>query len=127
MPPFHDLPNEYRVVKAILSGTRPPRPPPAVAKGPDEQVWNMIGRCWGVQPAQRPSAQEIVEILSSKVHPILPVSGSDEAVHSRLISKMSGNSLADAVHPTTVRERLVSSAAAVMKFLPNCYADCLEK
>jgi hypothetical protein len=121
MPPFHDLPNEYRVATAILSGKRPLRPPPAVAKGLDEQVWDMIGRCWGVQPAQRPSVQEIVEILSSKVHPI-PVSGWDEAVHSRLVSKTSGNSLADAAHPTMVRERSVSSAA-VVKSLPNCYPD----
>lgn len=57
--PFAEYSTNSAVVAAVVSGARPPRPP----RIPSE-VFVLIERCWGAQPADRPSAREVATELA---------------------------------------------------------------
>lgn len=53
------------VILALYRGERPERPRgQAVHRGLDDDLWNLIIRCWATEPAARPSASEIVAELT---------------------------------------------------------------
>lgn len=52
------------VIRLILSGERPPRPPALELS--DEQ-WSVIKQCWSADPDQRPSIAEVIQSMSSSL------------------------------------------------------------
>jgi hypothetical protein len=67
-PPYSAIPSDHIVVGRILNGERP-RWPLAPAQGYDVSagVKELSESCWNSHPAQRPTAQAIVEALSHEV------------------------------------------------------------
>lgn len=56
-----------RVLGEILCGQRPRRPEGQiyVDRGLDDKTWILIQRCWSEKPADRPTIDEVLEILST--------------------------------------------------------------
>lgn len=57
------------IMSAVLKGHRPLRPPgeQCIHLGLDDAMWMLMQRCWNTSPDTRPSANEIVEILSIRL------------------------------------------------------------
>ncbi|KAJ7688617.1 kinase-like domain-containing protein [Mycena rosella] len=63
-PPFPELTMDGAVIKAVLEGHRPPRPPPFPGTSlPWDGLWSLLQNCWEEGPAMRPTAAQIVERL----------------------------------------------------------------
>lgn len=68
-PPFHRLSNEAQVVLALHKQQRPAKPSfetadEAAALGFSDAVWEVMQRCWVCEPDARPSASELMPILT---------------------------------------------------------------
>jgi hypothetical protein len=66
--PFYEISNDCRVILAVTRAERPPRPPHRGRKIRDifdSTIWDLIKICWIQQPAERPTASQIVHCLHS--------------------------------------------------------------
>ena len=103
-PPFFGLTPEYRVISAVVQGNRPRRPSLDLyaARGLDDAIWALINKCWGMNPTQRPSADNVVQSLLSRSSPDgspPPTCDWDEAIVSRLRSTLAGHRWSGPTHP----------------------------
>lgn len=71
--PFYEDPSDMRVILGLIQGMRPARPmdDSSRTRGLTDDVWHIIETCWTQDPAQRPTAEELVESL--RILPNLPV------------------------------------------------------
>ncbi|KAG5653804.1 hypothetical protein H0H81_010474 [Sphagnurus paluster] len=71
--PFAHIPHsrEIDILHQVLSGHRPPRPadssPPWTSWGLTEDIWSLIQHGWTQDPAQRPTAPQLVAKLKQKI------------------------------------------------------------
>ncbi|KIK69391.1 hypothetical protein GYMLUDRAFT_35470 [Collybiopsis luxurians FD-317 M1] len=63
-PPFRDYPHDPSILFTLMNGGRPARPRDVWY--PDE-IWNLTTRCWAQNAKDRPSANEICEILERRL------------------------------------------------------------
>ena len=65
--PFSHIRRAYDVMAGVTRGERPQRPMEAevIKLGLDDRLWSLLVRCWDRDPQKRPSAQELVNELSS--------------------------------------------------------------
>lgn len=63
--PFSYIKRSPLVLKALMTGERPRRPedPMYVARGLDDAMWALLQRCWREEPEQRPTIDEVLEVL----------------------------------------------------------------
>ncbi|RDB28781.1 Serine/threonine-protein kinase HT1 [Hypsizygus marmoreus] len=62
-PRFSELLAIYEVIAAVTKDRRPGRPTNAEL---DDALWDLMNRCWSLNPDTRPTSSEIVESLLSK-------------------------------------------------------------
>ncbi|THH29478.1 hypothetical protein EUX98_g4707 [Antrodiella citrinella] len=73
---------EGQVMKRVPEGLRPERPTAFVGEDlMSDDLWNVLTRCWTDQPANRPSAQEVVQLIS-EVCDNLPGINEDSGISS---------------------------------------------
>lgn len=60
-PPFYELPRDPVVIRRVLQGVRPERPPASDTLGLSDKLWNLLEHCWHVQPQERPSMELIMQ------------------------------------------------------------------
>jgi hypothetical protein len=63
--PFSTVKTGDRAGSKIKKGERPPRPQieEAFSRGLDNDVWELLVRCWTHDPADRPDMSEVLESL----------------------------------------------------------------
>ena len=59
--PFHKTTRAITVMKKVLEGSRPPRPPDTSLLS--DEIWKVIEMCWNQEPQDRPSAELVIEQL----------------------------------------------------------------
>ncbi|KAJ7224674.1 kinase-like domain-containing protein [Mycena pura] len=62
--PYSNIKHTTMAVLKSAAGEKPERPtaPPRVLeRGLDDAVWALLGRCWALEPAQRPNIQAVLE------------------------------------------------------------------
>ncbi|KAJ7075312.1 kinase-like domain-containing protein [Mycena crocata] len=62
--PFSELRMDSAIIVPVLEGTRPSRPSSFSAAAAYDGLWDLIERCWMQQTELRPTASQIVEILT---------------------------------------------------------------
>ncbi|KAG6910448.1 hypothetical protein DXG01_010373 [Tephrocybe rancida] len=66
--PFHNVSRDAAVMLQIQRGTRPSRPPqsslPWRKWGLTENIWAVIQECWGADPLDRPTTEQVINRLS---------------------------------------------------------------
>ena len=60
--PFHQYANLPAAIK-VVKGDRPERPQGVEGVRFEDGVWEVIERCWAVQPGNRSSAEEVLQCL----------------------------------------------------------------
>ena len=54
------------MVEVVMHDRRPPRPPePALQRGLNDKMWDLMQLCWDGSPDRRPTVDAIVEVLST--------------------------------------------------------------
>jgi len=68
--PFFPIPDNGKVTLTVMEGGLPERPQDssAVVRGLDDDMWYLMVKCWGMDPAQRPSARDIVLLLRNALN-----------------------------------------------------------
>ncbi|KAJ7284467.1 kinase-like domain-containing protein [Mycena rebaudengoi] len=63
--PYKDIEQTTEVVIRSAKGEQPARPtsPRVLERGLDDHLWALLGECWNNEPSQRPSIQQVLEIL----------------------------------------------------------------
>ena len=63
--PFHDITNDFRVIRAIQEGKRPAPPLHDLSRirGWSDEILHLIAACWTDEPSERMSVGHIVETL----------------------------------------------------------------
>jgi hypothetical protein len=74
---------------AALKGRRPTRPPAeqGIDRGLTDKMWNLMESCWSEDPIKRPTANQVVECVSSllsRPEDRLPLCDWDDSGPSRL-------------------------------------------
>ena len=69
--PFFGVP-VFRIVSAVIRGERPAKPSFFDGQLMSEQVWAVVTQCWTQQPADRPSAEQVVRLLADLPKPTVP-------------------------------------------------------
>ena len=64
LQPFHHM-FAYTVVSAVLRGERPEKPLDAESLGFSDALWELIELCWSESISVRPTAQMLLDFLSS--------------------------------------------------------------
>ena len=59
-PPFFQYPREVAVIVKVMNGGHPERP--QGGRFPDN-IWEMMKRCWGYRPSDRPSLDVVLRCL----------------------------------------------------------------
>ncbi|KAF9445045.1 kinase-like protein, partial [Macrolepiota fuliginosa MF-IS2] len=70
--PFHDCQVESQVIRRLLAGDLPTRPqgdPITDMDKIDDEIWDLMNRCWAQQPDDRPSCLQILHQLSQGTVP----------------------------------------------------------
>lgn len=64
--PFYHLDNDHQVKEAVLRGDHPLRPKPEEGNcdAIDDQMWDLLQKCWNKEPEGRPSCEVIREFLT---------------------------------------------------------------
>lgn len=72
--PFFECTLEITVVLKVTTGERPSRPSVCEPRkqncesvGLSDEIWNMVDKCWSANPDDRPSASDVVQLLSPMV------------------------------------------------------------
>ena len=60
--PFHQYPN-WSIFAKVIRGDRPERPQGVEGAWFAGGVWEILGRCWAVEPEDRSSAEEVLRCL----------------------------------------------------------------
>jgi len=58
--PFDDFQHDAAVMNRVLKGLRPPRPTSPESHGLDDNVWQLIQRCWHHDWRQRPDFRSVI-------------------------------------------------------------------
>ncbi len=75
--PWAGLRDGQVIVEVLINKNRPSRPPePAMQRGLDDEMWNLMTACWRTQPRERPGMVSIVEKL-------MPGHGLEEELRAR--------------------------------------------
>ncbi|QRV73432.1 Serine/threonine-protein kinase [Ceratobasidium sp. AG-Ba] len=64
--PFANQKHEIRLIAAIVTkNLTPDRPEEAIPVGNErsDRLWKLLGQCWSSEPAERPSADEVAEMM----------------------------------------------------------------
>ncbi|KAG6890511.1 hypothetical protein C0995_007710 [Termitomyces sp. Mi166 len=65
--PFSQFKIDISIMRAVVEGERPPRPPANSASwtvwGLSEHMWSLMEGCWVTQPEERPTMQDVVDRL----------------------------------------------------------------
>ena len=61
--PFHRQQGDPVVAKKVLDGERPERPQRGEGRWFNDEIWDLLERCWKHEPSDRPSAQDVFECL----------------------------------------------------------------
>jgi len=61
--PFFESPHDVLIILGVVQGKRPTRPLHDLSgkRGFSDEVWDLIEACWAQDPAQRPTAEQVVE------------------------------------------------------------------
>ncbi|KAJ7713718.1 kinase-like domain-containing protein [Mycena olivaceomarginata] len=62
--PFHEFPNDMKVMFQVVEGKRPSRPEVFSGTTALDSLWELLQNCWDGQPEKRPSAAQIVPRLT---------------------------------------------------------------
>ena len=62
--PFHHL-HYYAPIHAVLGGERPEKPCEAESLGFSSELWELVQSCWSESGSARPTAQQLLDHLSS--------------------------------------------------------------
>ncbi|KAF8064122.1 kinase-like domain-containing protein, partial [Lyophyllum atratum] len=80
--PFHDVNSDYPVILKVMKGQRPARPlhcepwkTLCAPLGLDDSLWDVIQRCWGMDPDKRPSMSDALNSLPPRADPPQPEAG----------------------------------------------------
>ncbi|KAJ7831518.1 kinase-like domain-containing protein, partial [Mycena olivaceomarginata] len=63
--PFNQIKHATEVAIRSAKGEQPPRPTElrVVERGLDDALWGLLSRCWTNEPSQRPTIQEVLDML----------------------------------------------------------------
>lgn len=66
-PPFSHIRRTPEVLIKMQQGERPCRPEgqEIVERGLDDNLWNLLTRCWAAEPEKRPTIHEVLDELPS--------------------------------------------------------------
>jgi hypothetical protein len=106
--PFHEIPRDYGVILAVMSGKRPRRPSHDMCRtrGLSGGLWNLIEICWADRPSDRPTASQIVECLHALPHRHVdqrPLDEFDISLSSRMLDSQPEHPFADLADVTDYR------------------------
>lgn len=62
--PFYDIRSDRIMMLRVMKGLRPTKPSSDQALELSAEIWEVMERCWGHSPAERPSVDQVVERLS---------------------------------------------------------------
>ena len=62
-PPYWEIPNIGAVIIAIMNGGRPQKPEAMESLGFTNELWEIIQRCWSVDPGARPDVGAVLSHL----------------------------------------------------------------
>ncbi|KAH7922197.1 kinase-like protein [Leucogyrophana mollusca] len=62
--PFHDVRSNIAVTLKIINGERPPRPSSGLVAKLSDDMWTLIEACWHQSHQERPSADEVVKLMT---------------------------------------------------------------
>lgn len=79
--PFYQYANSV-IPGRVLGGDRPERPQGAERAGFTDDVWDVLGRCWEPQPANRPKVEDVLLCLEKASRSWMPGSPRSLAVSS---------------------------------------------
>jgi len=104
--PFHDLPNDSRVLAAIQEGKRPAPPLDDLSRvrGWSDEMLHLIEACWTKEPSDRLSVDRIVETLRALPHrPVdtRPLDTFDASFPSQVLQNHSFSKLVTSTKATT--------------------------
>lgn len=63
--PFHGM-SDRQTFFALMKGTPPARLTIAGPNPTENVIWNLVNRCWSLQPYARPKCRDILEYLNSE-------------------------------------------------------------
>jgi hypothetical protein len=65
--PFREIKHTTEVVIRTSQGIHPARPvdPRAAERGLDDNLWDLLVRCWDQAPSKRPQIHEVLQILEN--------------------------------------------------------------
>jgi hypothetical protein len=61
--PFHELPNDMKVLFGVAAGKRPSRPISCSGTPVLDSLWELLQNCWDGEPEMRPTTGQIVDRL----------------------------------------------------------------
>ena len=98
--PFHEIPRDYSVILAVMSGKRPRRPLHDMCRirGLSNDLWDLIEICWADRPSDRPTASQIMERLYALPHGHVdqrPLDEFDLSLSSRILDSQPEHPFAD--------------------------------
>ncbi|KAJ7342846.1 TKL/TKL-ccin protein kinase [Mycena albidolilacea] len=75
--PYNNIKHATEVVIRSAKGEKPPRPTAnkVIRRGLDDDMWELLCFCWATEPSQRPTIQQVLDLLSSASASILDHTG----------------------------------------------------
>lgn len=77
--PFHEVNSDYPVIIKVIQGQRPPRPShcepwksTCASIGLDDKLWDIVQRCWRMDPDERPEMDDVLKSLPPRNDPQQP-------------------------------------------------------
>jgi hypothetical protein len=62
LPPFADIKGESAVIRKVMEGKRPDRPPDETMS---DGLWILVQDSWKQQPSDRPKMEDIIDRLKA--------------------------------------------------------------
>jgi hypothetical protein len=71
--PFHNIRNEFQLMRVVKRGGRPPRPTHDLchSRGLTDGMWKLMEDCWAHHSQNRPSAAQVVPRIHALCHPLV--------------------------------------------------------